>query len=107
METTVKRELKLFRIYDKVKKEYTQAGTHLQAKRFWDNKHKAKQHREFLEKSHMGSKEIAQYMKHKRALAMSRVRRITTGRSAEEAAKKCWNRRYEIRRAKDNQLGET
>ena len=107
METTVKRELKLFRIYDKVKKEYTQDGTHLQAKRFWASKHKAKQHREFLEKSHLSSKEIAEYMKYKRALAMSRVRRITTGRSAQEAAKKCWPRRYEIRRAKDHQLGET
>jgi hypothetical protein len=108
METTVKRELKLFRIYDKVKKEYTQAGTHLQAKRFWGNKHKAKQHREFLEKSHMSSKEIAEYIKYKRALTMNRrVRRITRGRSAEEAANKCWPRRYEIRRAKDHQLGET
>jgi|21_taG_2_1085346.scaffolds.fasta_scaffold30299_4 hypothetical protein len=106
MEITVKRELKLFRIYDKVKKEYTQAGTHLQAKRFWASKHKAKEHREFLEKSHLNSKEIAEYMKYKHALSLNRIRGIT-GRQGEEAAKKCWNRRYEIRRAKEHQLGET
>jgi hypothetical protein len=56
----------------------------------------------------MSSKEIAEYIKYKRALTMNRrVRRITRGRSAEEAANKCWPRRYEIRRAKDHQLGET
>ena len=54
----------------------------------------------------MSSKEMAEYLKHKRALRLNRIRGIT-GRQGEEAAKKCWPRRYEIRRAKDHQLGET